>query len=141
MSRQNVGLIERFYYDMWNPFDKSIIPELLAEDLEFRGSQGQTKRGHSEFGEYMDFIQKAFPDFQNTLEDVESEGSQSFARLTYTGTHRGEVFGIAATECPIQYAGAALFEFRGNTIASVWVLGDIHGLLEPLRGAIPPVSG
>ena len=70
MSRRNVRLVERFYHDMWNPFDKSIFPELLVEDLEFRGSLGQTRRGHAELGEYMDFIQRAFPDFQNKLEDV-----------------------------------------------------------------------
>jgi predicted ester cyclase len=68
-----------------------------------------------------------------------SEGSRSFARLTYSGTHRGEVFGVAATGSQIQYAGAALFEFRADKIASVWVLGYIHGLLGQLRGGIPLV--
>ena len=80
----------------------------------------------------MDFIQRAFPDFHNHIEDIISEGDRSFARLTYTGTHQGEVFGIAATGKRIEYSGAALFSFRGDRIASVWVLGDIHGLLQQL---------
>ncbi len=40
MNERNVSLIERFYHDMWNQFDKSIFPELLTKDLHFRGSLG-----------------------------------------------------------------------------------------------------
>jgi len=132
MCERNVNLIERFYHDMWNKFDKSIFPELLAENLQFRGSLGQDKKGHAEFGEYVDFIQNAFPDFHNHIEDIVSEGSRSFARLTYTGTHKGEIFGIPPTHNRIEYSGAALFTIGGCRIDSVWVLGDIYGLLQQL---------
>ena len=130
---RNLHLIERFYHEMWNRFDKTIIPEILTEDLQFRGSLGQSKRGYAEFGEYVDFIQRAFPDFANKIEESISEGDKAFARLTYRGTHRGEVFGIAPTGRSIQYAGAAVFKFRGNRIAEVWVLGDIYGLISQLK--------
>jgi steroid delta-isomerase-like uncharacterized protein len=130
---QNRMLIERFYHEMWNRFDKSIVPEILTEDLQFRGSLGQTKSGHGEFGEYVDFIQRAFPDFSNEIEEIISEGDKAFARLTYRGTHRGEVFGIAPTGRRIQYAGAAVFKFREGRIAEVWVLGDVYGLIAQLE--------
>lgn len=134
MKRRNETLIERFYYEMWNRFDKSILAEILTDDVQFRGSLGHEKNGLEEFGEYVDFVQRAFPDFHNQIEDIVSEGNRSFARLTYTGTHRGELFGIAATGKRIEYAGAALFSFGGERIASVWVLGDLHGLLRQLEG-------
>ncbi len=135
MNERNVRLIERFYHDMWNRFEKSLFPELLREDLRFRGSLGHDVRGHAEFGEYVDFIQRAFPDFHNHIEDIVSEGDRSFVRLTYTGTHLGEVFGIAPTRKRIEYAGAALFSFQDDRIASIWVLGDIHGLQQQLLAA------
>jgi predicted ester cyclase len=125
-NERNVELVNRFYHDMWNRFDKAIFPELLAEDLRFRGSLGQEKRGYAEFGEYVDFIQRAFPDFHNQIEDIVSEGARSFVRLTYTGTHEGEVFGIAPTGRRIEYAGAALLSFQGDRISSAWVLGDVR---------------
>ncbi len=37
----NVYLIERFYYQMWNRFDKAQIPLLLTEEIRFRGSLEQ----------------------------------------------------------------------------------------------------
>ncbi|MBI1914206.1 MAG: ester cyclase [Planctomycetes bacterium] len=136
---ENVALVERFYYEMWNRFDKSLVPELLTEDIQFRGSLGQYKTGHGQFCEYMDFIRQAFPDFTNVVEEIVSEGERSFAQLTYRGTHRGELFGIAPTNRRIAYAGAALFHFRGARIREVWVLGDVHGLVQQLTPPPPDV--
>src|SRR5690348_4949840 len=120
-------LIGRFYREMWNRFDKFLIPVLLTPDGRFRGSLSQNKHGHAQFAEYIDFVQRAFPDFSNEIEEVISEGDKVFARLTYRGTHRGEIFRITPTGRRIQYAGAAVFSFRGDKIAEVWVLGDIYG--------------
>jgi steroid delta-isomerase-like uncharacterized protein len=130
---RNRLLIERFYLEMWNRFDKAIIPDILSEDLQFRGSLGQSKLGHAEFGEYVDYIQRVFPDFSNDIEEIISEGDRAFAKLTYRGTHRGEVFGIAPTGRMVQYAGAAVFKFKDDRIAEVWVLGDIYGFISQLE--------
>jgi predicted ester cyclase len=132
---RNRALIERFYLEMWNRFDKTIIPDILTENVRFRGSLGQSKKGHAEFGEYIDFIQRAFPDFHNEIEEIISEGDRAFAKLTFRGTHRGELFGIAPTGRHIQYSGAAVFKFSGDRIAEVWVLGDIHGLISQMEAS------
>jgi len=131
---RNTILIRRFYDEMWNRFDKDLIPVLLTEDLRFRGSLGQNKNGHTQFAEYVDFVQRAFPDFTNEIEEVISEEDKAFARLNFRGTHQGELFDIAAPGRRIQYDGAAVFRFRGDKIAEVWVLGDIFGLMSQLQG-------
>ncbi len=133
-TNHNVQLIGRFYNEMWNHFDKSLFPELLAEDIRFRGSLGQSAVGYGEFGQYVNYIHNAFPDFKNYVEDVVTEGDQSFVRLTYRGTHQGEIFGVKPTHKAIEYAGAALFRFNDGKISEVWVLGDIYGLLRQLHG-------
>lgn len=130
---RNRKLIERFYNEMWNRFDKSLIPVLLTLDIRLRGSLGQYKNGHAEFADYVDFIQQAFPEFNNEIEEVISEGNKAFARLRYRGTHRGKLFGLKPTGKLVQYAGAAVFTFREAQIAEVWVLGDIFGLIAQLQ--------
>lgn len=130
---RNVRLVETWYHRMWNRWDKSVFEEILAPDITFRGSLGQVKRGYAGVSEYMKYIRDAFPDFTNRIEDIVSEGDKAFARLQYTGTHEGEIFGIAPTHKRICYAGAALFSFAGDRIRDVWVLGDVHGLLCQLQ--------
>lgn len=132
MSDSNRELIQRFYDELWNRFDKERIAELLTADLEFRGSLGDEFVGRLEFALYMDRIRAAFPDFHNHVEAVVTEGDRAFARLTYSGTHRGSLLGVAPTGRRVRYAGVADFRFRDGRIAGVWVLGDIHGLLRQL---------
>ena len=64
--------------------------------------------------------------------------SKAFARLTYSGTHRGPILGVEPTGRKISYAGAAVFTFDEGKVADVWVLGDLHGLLGQLTD--PPVA-
>ena len=135
MSRSsNVRLIETWYHRMWNRWDKTAIEEILTPEIAFRGSLGQVKQGYVGIAEYMDFIRAAFPDFTNNIQEIISEGDKAFARLSYTGTHEGEIFGIAPTGKRIAYSGAAVFSFAGEKmIREVWVLGDIYGLLLQLK--------
>lgn len=129
----NLHLVRRFYEDMWNKFDKGVFPQILDPEISFRGSLGQTKKGYRELGEYVDFVRRAFPDFHNEIVETITEGNKTFARLRYTGTHRGELFGIAPAGKRIEYAGAAVFTIKSGKIADVWVLGDIYGLLDQLK--------
>jgi len=102
-----------------------------------RGSLGQHKTGYEELSDYIDFVQRVFPDLSNEIEEIISEGDNAFARLNYRGTHRAALFGIPPTGRTIQYAGAAVFKFRGDRIAEIWVLGDICGLVSQLKVAEP----
>ena len=134
-AEQQKRAVTEFYERLWNRWDTSAVSELLSPAIKFRGSLGQYKEGHAQFLEYRDFIRTAFPDFTNTIEEMVSEGRKVFARLTYRGTQRGEVFGIAPMGKSIEYSGAALFAFSEGKIFEVWVLGDIHGLLRQLRSS------
>jgi steroid delta-isomerase-like uncharacterized protein len=127
-------LITRYYEEMWNRWDFDLATVLLAPDIRFRGSLGIEVCGVAEFQGYMRTVQSAFPDFTNTIDTLIAEGDSVAARLTYRGTHRGELFGIAATGRAIEYSGAAFFEIAGGQIASGWVLGDTTSLKRQLSG-------
>ncbi|MDK1010860.1 MAG: ester cyclase [Actinomycetota bacterium] len=129
---EQLQFVERFYNDLWNRFDKTVFAEILHPDICLRGSLGQTKAGFAEFGDYIDYVQAFAPDFHNEVLATITEGDQTFARLSYTGTHQGEIFGIAPTGKRFEYVGAATFTFADGLIRDVWVLGDIHGLTRQL---------
>lgn len=129
------GLIRRYYDELWNGWNFSLASELLAEDISFRGSLGFEVRGLPAFLAYMNLVRTAFPDFQNFVEEVVAEENRIFARLRYTGTHRGSIFGMPPTGRSVTYAGAALFTVHAGRIGSGWVLGDALALLRSLEGS------
>ena len=130
---KHMSLVEQFYRELWNKFDKTKIQTLLTQNFKFRGSLGQYKTGHSEFSDYIEFIQQFSPDFFNKIEDMISGENKVFAKVKYTGTHQGKIFNIEPTYKEFSYYGAAIFSFENHYISEVWVLGDIYGLLQQLK--------
>jgi steroid delta-isomerase-like uncharacterized protein len=135
-SRELLGRqVRRFYEELWNEWRFDLAPELLAQDLSFRGSLGSEVHGPAGFVDYARGIRDAFPDFHNQVQEllVDQLHGKIAARLRYTGTHDSPIFGLAATGRRISYAGAAFFEFDSEArIARAWVLGDLVNLLRSL---------
>jgi steroid delta-isomerase-like uncharacterized protein len=133
---ENKALVRRYYEEMWNRWDLALADELIAEDLAFRGSLGVAVRGRSGFQDYLRAVRHAFPDFHNRIEELVAEGDKVVARLTYTGTHQGELFGIGPTGKRVTYAGVAIFRITAGRITEGWVLGDVHELMRQLSGGV-----
>lgn len=129
----NKNLIEKWYLEMWNEWKTYIFPEILVPEITFRGSLGQVKKGYNGLNEYMEYIKFAFPDFHNEVELIITDNNKSFAKLKYSGTHKGKIFGFKPTNKKIEYYGTAVFTFENEKIKDVWVLGDIYGLIKQLE--------
>jgi len=136
-TEDSKALVRRFYEDLWNRRDYSAIGEILTPDIAFHGSLDIDATGHDGFTDYAETVRAAFPDFHNKIEEMIAEGDRLAACLTYTGTHRGEIFGIEGTGRPIRYAGVGIFVFRDERISHVWVLGDRLALLRQLSEPTP----
>ena len=100
--------------------------------MTFRGSLAVSTRGRDGFRQYMMTVRTAFPDFHNTVEELIAEGDKVVARLTYRGTHRGQLFGFAPTGKAVTYSGVAVFHIERGKIVEGWVLGDTVGLMRQL---------
>jgi len=122
------SLIRRYYSELWNAWSPAALEELISPDIVFRGSIGTTVNGIEEFKQYVNKIRAAFPDFHNHIEELIGEGEKVVARLTYTGTHRGELFGFSGIGKKINYQGVGIFQFREGRIVSGFVLGDAESL-------------
>jgi orotate phosphoribosyltransferase len=126
------ALVQEFYAEIWNRHDTSWIPRLVTPDFAFRGSLGPSLIGEDAFRSYVDMIHSALGGYRCDILDLVVEGNRAFARMCFSGIHRGDLLGHPATGKPVEWAGAALFTFRSGRIAELWVLGDVHGLRQQL---------
>ena len=126
------SVVRRYYSEIWNAWSQPALVELLSPDIVFRGSLGTAVVGIAGFKEYLDRIRSAFPDFHNHIEELIAEADKVAARLTYTGTHRGELFGFPGTGNKITYQGLAVFACKEGKIVRGFVLGDTETLKRQL---------
>lgn len=131
-TKNNKLLIRRYYEELWNRWNYALIDKLIDPDIAFRGSLAVTVHGRNDFQQYMSTVRTAFPDFHNTIDELIAEGETVVARLSYRGTHEGDLFGVAATGHAITYSGVAIFQIRNRMIVEGWVMGDTAALMRQL---------
>jgi steroid delta-isomerase-like uncharacterized protein len=131
-------LVERFYHAVWNKADEAEARKILKPDFCFRASLGPELRGPGGFIAYLRSVHAALENFTCTIEELIETDDRAAARMSFTGRHRGKMFGIAPTGGDIAWSGAAFFKIEDGMIAELWVLGDVEAVrrqLEPERKA------
>jgi steroid delta-isomerase-like uncharacterized protein len=126
-------LVNRFYDEVWNRPDTSIIPKLFHEDCVFRDSLGVERHGHGELADYVHEVTGALGDYRCEIEALVVERERAFAKMRFIGRHTGPFLGFAPTGAEVVWTGVALFETDSGRIRSLWVLGDLVGLTALLE--------
>ena len=78
----------------------------------------------------------AFPDVHFTIDDLIAEGERVVIRWTVTGTHKGELQGIAPTGKHVTVTGMVMSRFVKGKVEEDWINFDALGLLQQL-GVVP----
>lgn len=132
MPKRNIKVVERFYHELWNRWNLDTADEILAEDLRFRGTLGSTLEGREAFKGYVETVRAAFPDWHNRINETISCGDRVVARMTWSGTHEGELAGVEPTGARVEYVGVGIFRLSGGRIQEAWVVGDTQELWRAL---------
>lgn len=123
-----------FYKELWDHADKSLIPTLFHADFTFRGSLGPTLVGHEGFAGYVDLVTSTFDKYTTDILSMIEEGSRVAGKMRFHGYHRKELFGVAPSGRHVWWIGMPIFNFEGDKIRDLYVLGDVHGLIARLKG-------
>jgi len=123
-------------YAAWNAHDADAVAAVFAEDAVVREvGTGQEARGRAAVRARAAGLLTAFPDL--TLERVELlvDGDRHADRWVLSGTHRGELFGIAPTGKRVRIDGATFTRLNADGLVSE----DLHftdtlGLMAQLNG-------
>jgi predicted ester cyclase len=121
-----------FYKEMWDHADKSLIPKIFHDGITFRGSIGPTLVGYQQFAGYVDF--GALGDYTTDILAMIEEGNRVSGKMRFHGLHRKELFGVPPTGKHVWWIGLPIFTFAGAKVRDLYVLNDIYGLIERLKG-------
>ncbi len=88
--------MSRIIEELWNKKNPAVIGQLYAENYVGHTPDGVLK-GHAGARQHYDTYVAAFPDCKVAIDGMVAEGDRVSVRWTATGTHRGELAGIAPT--------------------------------------------
>lgn len=132
---RNKALMRRFYEELWSRGNLETIPELVAEDfVDHQAPVGQTS-GREELAGLVLMWRTGFPDMQETVEDLISEGDKVTGRFLMRGTHRGEFMGIAPTGRSVTMSGIDIVRIVNGKISEFWYAEQMLELMQQLDAA------
>lgn len=128
-------------YEAIDAQDFARLDELIAEDFVGHVVGFPEPLDKSSAFELIRAWYRAFPDYVHGVEMMIAEGDRVAVRLTFTGTHHGDLEGFPpATGRRISYAGAQIFTIADGRITEMWGIEDMLGLMSQLGMQLVPAE-
>lgn len=139
MSAANKTVSRRLTEEAFNQGKYDVIEEVVAPTfVNHDPATGDTK-GPEGTRELIEGYRTAFPDIKITIEEQIAEGDLVVTRWTGTGTHKGELMGIAPTGKGTTVTGVTIDKIKDGKIVESWNNWDTLGLLRQL-GVVPELA-
>ena len=139
MSIEENKAIVRRYQEIYNSNQLNALIEVVSEDL-------LTPKIMPGLGDGLEGGKKVhkttligMPDWQTAIVDMIGEGDKVVARITMTGTHTGDFYGIPATGKRVEFTGIYVVRIANGKIVEHWGEEDAVSLLTQL-GVMPKIG-
>ncbi|MCO4250644.1 ester cyclase [Pseudarthrobacter raffinosi] len=132
------GLIQRFYKEIIEGGILSLIDELATDDyIDHEEALPGQPPGKDGVRYFVNAIRTAFPDIKvKSMEASLADGNMEACHVILTGTHRGEMAGMAATGKSVEFGTTDIIRVEDGKVAEHWGTTDNLSLMQQL-GAIP----
>ncbi len=136
MNTANMAIVRRAL-ECWNKRDFSVIADLFSDCIYHSPVTGEL-RGEA-YRAYFASLLNACPDGRLTVHDQVAEDDKVVARWSFTGTHKGQLMGIAPTGKQVAMTGISITRILNGKIVEAWEEWDSLGMMQQL-GLVPAVK-
>ena len=136
------ALARRYFEDAFSEGRLDVLDEVMSDDFVPHDPQVNlgALRGPAAGRSVIETYRSAFPDLRMSIEDVIEQGDRVVIRWVATGTHSGELNGLAPTDRAVTVSGTTIQRVAGGRVAEAWTNWDTLGLLQQI-GAAPAPGG
>ncbi len=138
MLERNKALTQRFYEEVVNRGDLSLVDELLAPDHVEHELLAGVKPGREGVKQLFAGLREAFPNLKTSVDDLLADGNKVVARVTMSGTQAREFMGIPATGKSFRITVIDIMKFDDGRITEHWGVSDTGSLIQQLTGVASP---
>ena len=118
---------------MFNKGNLDVADEHIAPDYENHDpAMPADIHGPEGFKDYVSMYRSAFPDLHIEIEDQIAEGDKVATRWTGTGTHEGELAGIAPTHNHVTLPGMEIVRISEGKLVEGWEGYDSMTMMRQL---------
>jgi steroid delta-isomerase-like uncharacterized protein len=124
----------RAYFEAIDTGDAAIIATFLAPDyIEHASAFPNLRPGVDGVHDVFKLSNAAFTNFKHVIEDQVAEGDRVVSRVTATGDHVGDYWGVPATGKTVSMEGIGIHRIANGKIAEHWGKSDLYGLIQRMK--------
>ena len=131
LQEQNKSLVRRFN-DAFNAGELDESVAVFAPNALIHNSGAPDPLNVEGFKQFGGVFRTAFPNGILTIEDLIEEGDKVVSRVTYRGTHTGDMMGIPPTGKSVMVSAIIIDKFADGKIVESWRLFDQMGMMQQL---------
>ena len=135
--KNNGKLVREFIDDVLNRGNIEAAAQYFHEDIVEQAPFPGQGPGLSGLKDVLRGFRMAFPDIRWSVEEQIEEGDKVVSRFVWSGTHRGEFFGVPATGRQVSVWGMAIDRIAEGKIKESRIIMDALGLMAQM-GAFAP---
>lgn len=134
----NEKLLERYVTEVWDNGNPEAVESFASEDFRRHGRPGSEPLDLGDQIERLQAFRSAFPDIGIRVDHVMTSDDHIAFRSTMTGTHQGELMGIAPTGLKVTVQLVDMIRVEAGKFAEQWGGPDMLDLVRQLGGEIRP---
>jgi steroid delta-isomerase-like uncharacterized protein len=129
MSEKNKALPRRWIEGI-NKGNLALFDEIYGDCIYHSPSTGELKR--EALKQFISSLLAAFPDGRWKVEDQVAEGDKVATRWSFTGTHKGELMGLAPTRKQVKTSGMVIDRIVNGKVVEEWEEWDALGMTQQM---------
>ena len=139
-TEENKALLRRSVEEVFSAQgDLDVADEIYAPNyVGHNPLDPEDVRGPEGAKEQARMYRSAFPDVRLNIEEQVAEGDRVVTRWIGSGTHQGEMMGIAPTGNQIRVDGITISRIQDGKVVEDWELFNALGLMQQLGGVPTP---
>jgi len=137
LASANKELLQRFYKEVYVDWNMEVADEVLSPRFISHDWPEGGPSGPKAFRDYYSAIRSAVPDARYEVDDMIGENDKVVVRWRMLGTHEGAFGDMPASGKSIVLKGIAIYRVEAGRLMERWVVSDLHGVLEQIRGTAP----
>ena len=128
------GLIKRFYKEVIEGGNLSLVDELATDDyVDHEEALPGQPPGKDGVRFFVNAVRTAFPDIKvKSIEPCLADGNLEACHVILTGTHRGDMAGVAPTGRSVEFGGTDIIRVEDGKVAEHWGTTDNLGLMQQI---------
>jgi steroid delta-isomerase-like uncharacterized protein len=129
-----VDLVRRFHEELLAARDPAVVDSFFGDGFVSHNMPPGFPEGREGVKRFFETFRDAFPDVTVEIDELVEDGDRVAVATTFTGTHTGELMGMAPTGRRVAVTGIDIVRVEDGRIVEHRGLTDIAGLMRQLSG-------